>query len=206
MSGFKFQNSYYLYTDTTKSGENKKIHFLSDSYSPWNLGSRVPIKITFRALFERKNPFTRTFVKQQIFLESKSIIFRFVRMPIWNLGSFCTFGPMGHWAKPRSGQYFFSVILSFWDMFIIWEVILDINSNRPKISYFLPLCGSCVCLNFCGSAFSVSWYFWHVFIVKKEKFSLSFTYHSFIRQWNGHFRQFSVHLLIFVTRSSCITT
>ena len=126
MAGFKFQNSYYLYTDTTKSGENKKIHFLSDSYSPWNLGSRKPLRIEFQALFERKKSYTWTFVKQQTFFKSKFIIFRFVRMPIWSLESFCAFRPMGHWAKPRSGQVLFSAFSSFGAMFIFLELISDI--------------------------------------------------------------------------------
>lgn len=119
--------------------------FLSDSYSSLNLGSRVPLEITFRALFERKNSLTQTFVKQQTFFESKSIIFRFVRMPIWNLESFCTFGPMGHWAKPRSGQYF------FFGHFVFLRHVYHFGGNfghnlnpqagncwlnRPKMSYF----------------------------------------------------------------------
>ena len=46
----------------------KKINFLSDSYSPWNLGSRKPLRIEFQALFERKKSFAWTFVKRQTFL------------------------------------------------------------------------------------------------------------------------------------------
>ena len=104
----------------------KKFHFLSDSYSPWNLGSRKPLRIEFQALFERKKSFAWTFVKRQTFFKSKFIIFRFVRMPIWSLESFCAFRPMGHWAKPRSGQVLFSAFSSFGAMFIFPELISDI--------------------------------------------------------------------------------
>ena len=123
-------------------GEIRKLNFFwPDSYSPWNLGPDKPLRVEFRAQFERKKPFPRSFAKLGTIYLVKFIIFMTARLPIQNLESFRAQTEKlkfeqsrGPGFEPTRGRQFFFQLLAFFAAFYLFGGHFE-HSHDLRVGY-----------------------------------------------------------------------